>query len=521
MDFEDGDQDEEDYEGDGGMWGGGERSRERGRVTTRLVVPRMHVGCLLGKGGKIIEQMRNETRTHIRILPRDQYTPRCVSMSEEVVQVFGEGSCVKKALVNISSRLKESLHRERGPFRGRIHSPEGHFVPDDDFISNTHHQPAFERGDLVPITSLGPTRARSSVYGSESKYIFDPDANAMIDRPQSFSSEDIVFRILCPNDKVEAIIGSPNGISEMLQNDVGVDVRVTDPVEGSEERIIVITSDEGPDDELFPAQEALLHVQTHIVDLGPDKDNVITTRLLIQDHEIGCLEGKDGSLSDFQRLTCANVQVLPKEELPLCAFETDELIQIVGEIRAARKALVQVTTKLRSYLYRDISTLDDTIAPSFPATSLVGKVVGLDSSSTRSLSREGYQGSDPPIASFENVRASSVNWSSKDLAIGASGPLEPEQNCINDIGRQSSLKRFSASLVTKSTLEVVIPDDAVSSLITKSGSKLAQISEMSGATMTLLEDRPDSSDKVVQISGTPEQAERAQSLLQGFILSLL
>lgn len=89
MDYEDGDQDEEEYEGDGGMWGGGERSRERerGRVTTRLVVPRMHVGCLLGKGGKIIEHMRNETRTHIRILPRDQYTPRCVSMSEEVVQV--------------------------------------------------------------------------------------------------------------------------------------------------------------------------------------------------------------------------------------------------------------------------------------------------------------------------------------------------------------------------------------------------------------------------------------------------
>lgn len=69
-------------------------------------------------------------------------------------------------------------------------------------------------------------------------------------------------------------------------------------------------------------------MQTHIVDLGPDKDNVITTRLLVHDYEIGYLEGKDGSLSDFQRLTCANVQVLPKEELPLCALQTDELIQV-------------------------------------------------------------------------------------------------------------------------------------------------------------------------------------------------
>lgn len=38
--------------------------------------------------------------------------------------------------------------------------------------------------------------------------------------------------------------------------------------------------------------------------------------------------------------------------------------------------------------------------------------------------------------------------------------------------------------------------------------------------MILLEDKPEATtQKVIQISGTPEQAERAQSLLQGFILS--
>lgn len=42
---------------------------------------------------------------------------------------------------------------------------------------------------------------------------------------------------------------------------------------------------------------------------------------------------------------------------------------------------------------------------------------------------------------------------------------------------------------------------------------------MSGATVTLADDRPDVLEKVVQISGTPEQTEKAKSLLQGFILS--
>jgi len=64
------------------------------------------------------------------------------------------------------------------------------------------------------------------------------------------------------------------------------------------------------------------------VDLGPDKDNIITTRLLIPANEIGCLEGRDGLLSDIQRVTNANVQILPKEDLPPCALEADELIQV-------------------------------------------------------------------------------------------------------------------------------------------------------------------------------------------------
>ena len=43
--------------------------------------------------------------------------------------------------------------------------------------------------------------------------------------------------------------------------------------------------------------------------------------------------------------------------------------------------------------------------------------------------------------------------------------------------------------------------------------------QMSGAIVTLADDRPGILEKVVQISGTPEQTEKAKSLLQGFILS--
>ncbi|XP_010915993.1 RNA-binding KH domain-containing protein RCF3 [Elaeis guineensis] len=509
--------------GGGGGWGGGggERRRDRGRVTTRLVVPRTHVGCLLGRGGKIIEQMRIETKTHIRILPRDQYTPQCVSTSEEVVQVVGEGNCVKKAVATISSRLKESLHRDRGAFRGRLHSPDHYITPDDEFANSTQHALTVEESDLGSRSSVGQNRARINSYSSEpSGYAFDSDGNTLNDHSQSLSYEDLVFRILCPNDKVESVMEAPNGIIEMLRADIGVDVQVTDPVPGSDERIIIITSEEGPDDDLFPAQEALLHIQTHIVDLGPDKDNIITTRLLVPATEIACLEGKDGSLSDIQRFTNANVQILPKEDLPPCALEADELVQIVGEIRAARNALVHVTAKLRSYLYRDISGPKDMLPPSIAAPSHVGSIGGHESGSPiKASTRETYLGSDPPIAMYQNMHTATTAWQPKDTGGCASGSFEQEESNVNDEGRQSGVKRLSVPLITRSTLEVIIPRHAVPSLILRSGSKLAQISEMSGATVTLIEDKSELAEKVVQISGSPEQAERAQSLLQGFILS--
>lgn len=53
--------------------------------------------------------------------------------------------------------------------------------------------------------------------------------------------------------------------------------------------------------------------------------------------------------------------------------------------------------------------------------------------------------------------------------------------CHANFFKSSFLLRFSAPLVTRSTLEVVIPKSAVQSLLMRSGSKLAQISEVNSS----------------------------------------
>lgn len=55
-------------------------------VFARLAVPSNQVGCLLGKGGAIVSEMRKTTGAYIRIIGNDQ-APKCASPNDEIVQV--------------------------------------------------------------------------------------------------------------------------------------------------------------------------------------------------------------------------------------------------------------------------------------------------------------------------------------------------------------------------------------------------------------------------------------------------
>ncbi|KAL0548809.1 hypothetical protein IC582_013282 [Cucumis melo] len=504
---------EDDY---GGVRGGG-GSGCGGRVATRLVVSRMHVGCLLGKGGKIIEQMRMETKTQIRILPRDHNLPRCISMSEEIVQIVGDTNAVKKAIAIVSSRLRESQHRDRSHFHGRLHSPERIFPPDDDYVPHNARRLPMDGRPFRPRMSASNSRG-NDYSNRQSNFMVEPGAAPVNDNMMPFYGEDLVFRILCPIEKIDSVIGESNGIIELLRNDVGVDIKVSDPVTGSNEQILIISSDEGPDDELFPAQEALLHIQTRIVDLVPDKENIVTTRLLVPSSDIGCLEGRDGSLLEMKRLTGANVHIVPREDLPMFVSGADELVQIIGDIKAARDALVELTSRLRNCLYKEPFQKDASPQVSVQST-MVSLGLEESSSNNNAAAREVHSGNDSASTAFQNVQPFGTAQLLKETG-GSSNETGTQNENDRREDLPSGLNRIPVPLVTRSTLEVVIPEPAVPKLITKSKNKLAQISELSGANVMLVEDRPDVTQKIIQISGTPEQAERAQSLLQGFILSL-
>ncbi|XP_010520717.1 PREDICTED: KH domain-containing protein HEN4 isoform X2 [Tarenaya hassleriana] len=77
-------------------------------ITARLVVPTDYIGCLLGKGGSIVSEMRKKTGTVIQVLKVEQ-NPKCVTEGDQVVQVSGEFPNVKDAVYHVTSRLRDNL----------------------------------------------------------------------------------------------------------------------------------------------------------------------------------------------------------------------------------------------------------------------------------------------------------------------------------------------------------------------------------------------------------------------------
>lgn len=55
-------------------------------ITTRLLVSSSRIGCVIGKGGAIIKEMRSTSRANIRIFS-DENIPKVAYEDDEMIQV--------------------------------------------------------------------------------------------------------------------------------------------------------------------------------------------------------------------------------------------------------------------------------------------------------------------------------------------------------------------------------------------------------------------------------------------------
>uniref|UniRef100_A0A7N0V215 K Homology domain-containing protein n=1 Tax=Kalanchoe fedtschenkoi TaxID=63787 RepID=A0A7N0V215_KALFE len=367
---------------------GDEESEGSRQVTARLLVPSDQIGCIIGKGGQIVQNIRTETGAQIRIM-KDDNLPRCALNSDELVQISGDASLVKKALYQIASRLHDNPSRSQNMLTSASSVsayPSG----------GSYAAPSTGAPMMGPLHSLvGPYGGYRSDAGDWSRSYFPVPRNDM-------SSKEFSLRLVCRTANIGSVIGKGGTIINQIRQESGAGIKVDNSSEG-EDTLITISAKEYFED-ISPATEAAVRLQPRCSDKSERDSGIVsfTTRMLVPSSRIGCLIGKGGSIiTEMRKLTKANIRIVPKENLPKIALEDDEMVQISADLDVARDALIQIITRLRANLFDREGTVSTFLPvlpylPGPPDNSDVSRYDSRDRDRDRDSKRHGRGGQSYP-----------------------------------------------------------------------------------------------------------------------------
>ncbi|OAY84246.1 RNA-binding KH domain-containing protein RCF3-like [Ananas comosus] len=505
----------------------GESEKSSHPVSLRLLVLSGQVGRLLGKGGSVIKQMSADTGAHIRVLPKDKL-PLCASWNDEIVQITGGMDSVRKALHLVGQQLLDNPPRERDSFilnqPGSFSHPLGQ-RPEGPPAN--YHLPF--QGPPFPNRSFDAVDYRSNVAPPFPKF-----HESVVSGPHEVPPEIIVYRLLCSNVKVGGVIGKGGSVIKNLQHETGCEIKVLETTPESEDRIIVISGPVHPSDRISPPQNAVLLVQRRLLMAVHDKkESNVTTRVLVASHQTGCLLGKGGSvIAEMRKLSGAHIRILGKDQIPIGVQDNDEVVQVNGEFEVVQEALVQITTRLRHHLFREKfrasnpNNFGEQVPPFGP---FMGR---REFSPPRYPNMPPFQ-KDPFGRPFDErpIFGNMIHSPGVPHGVERSGPWPPQGMREGGPmpppdypgGPQRRMGGFSGAnqppVITNTTVDVVVPRSLVPSLYGEDGGCLRRIREISEAKISITEPRPEATETVIIISGTPEQTHAAQSLIQAFVLS--
>ncbi|CAI5488787.1 unnamed protein product [Closterium sp. Naga37s-1] len=310
----------------------------------------------------------------------------------ELAQVTGEYPVVQKALELISIRLRRSPPRDPPNFIA-MHPTSGYHQPAGYQPSPGYQASGYHRGaDSYPSRSAPAAAFPPQGYSPQgySPYA-PPQVYALASSPfggawgagapagaahgyggmggggrggggagaGEGAPVEMELRVLCPADRVGIVIGKGGSRIKQIKEETGARVKVTEAVADCDERIVIIDAMEAPFSGHSPTEEALFRVhaaisQHHAGDRAAGagdeggRDSHVTARLLVRKGQVGCVMGKGGSIiSELRSTSRARINIPPRDQLPKCADESDEVLVVSGEPHCVSHALRLICARIR------------------------------------------------------------------------------------------------------------------------------------------------------------------------------
>ncbi|PON53192.1 Polyribonucleotide nucleotidyltransferase [Parasponia andersonii] len=486
-----------------------------GFAACRLLAASSQVGCVLGRGGKIVEKIRQESGAQVRVLPKDQI-PACAAPGDELIQITGSISAVKKALLSVSGCLQDKPR--------------------------------------VDIANYGTSKISGRMLHGSGPENIGTGHRMVIE-------EEIVFKLLCQVDKVGSLIGKGGSVIRHLQNETGAYIKIADAPPDSDERVVLISARENSEQKHSPAQEAVIRVHSRIAEIGFEPGAAVVARLLVHSQQIGCLLGKGGFIiSEMRRATGASIRIFTKDQVPKCASHNEEVVQVIGSFQCVQDALFHITSRLREtiipmkpphpnfdappYLspYPEMPPpmfrprhnpaspgpcpspvgpphgIDRTVVPSQSLDHQHAYLHGMDHNIPSQMDRVPYPyGSERPGQGRTFDRPSSPRrWNGQGVSCGNPRGLDNSPSFPSRKGSLGSESQAPHSVTA--TVEIMIPQKLLTHVYGENNSNLTQIRQISGAHVVVNDIKPGASEGLVIVSGTPGQMSSAQCLIHAFIL---
>ncbi|KAH9604427.1 hypothetical protein KSS87_011227 [Heliosperma pusillum] len=329
-------------------------------VIARFLVPNDQIGCIIGKGGQIVQTIRTDTGAQIRIL-KDDHLPRCALSTDELLQISGEAPVVRKALYQIASRLHDNPSRTQHLLASAV-------------PASLYSSPGSLMGGPGGAPIYAPVASPYGGYNSSGSSRGDT------------SSKEFSVRFVCRTVNIGGVIGKGGGIITQIRQETRASIKVDSSSAEGDDCLITISSKEYLEDQVSPTIEAARRLQPRCSEKTERDSGIVsfTTRILVHSSCIGCLIGKGGAIiSEMRNITRANIRILSKDDLPKVAADDDEMVQISGDLDVAETALIHITSRLRANLFEKEGQVILPVHPYAPVSPEVDRLPYEDGESRR------------------------------------------------------------------------------------------------------------------------------------------